>query len=177
MGLRPRVKRGRDADRLLTAIVSTGNGASSAIYLLGVLDTAQAMRDTQNTEARRPITRTYEGVQWFKHQTGTESVPAQLDEVWLAAIPGTNLALYRFPVHTVGNLDAHRVSLVMWNGTFWTSTGTAIVKELTDITTTSREFASVRQASQWASVIRATIVRQRHKLMDAHPSWKLKVIA
>jgi hypothetical protein len=177
VGLRPRVKRGRDADRLLTAIVSTGNGASSAIYLLGVLDRAQAMRDTQNTEARRPIVRTYEGVQWFKHQTGTESIPAFLKEVWLAAIPGTNMALYRFPVHTIGNLDAHRVSLVIWTGTFWTSSGTEIVKELTDITTTSREFSTVRQASQWASVVRATIVRQRQNLGDIHPSWKLKVVA
>lgn len=89
MGLRPRVKRGRDADRLLTAIVSTGNGASSANYLLGVFNTAQAMRDTQNTEARRPITRTYEGVQWFKHPT-FHGVP-----IWVATIPGTPLVVVR----------------------------------------------------------------------------------
>lgn len=90
MGLRPRVKRGRDADGLLTAIVSTGNGAFSAIYLLGVLDTAQAMRDTQNTEARRPISRTYEGVQWFKHTCPDHHVP-----LWVTPISGTPLVIVR----------------------------------------------------------------------------------
>lgn len=118
MGHRPRVKRGRDADRLLTAIVSTGNGASFTIYLLGVFNTAQAMRDTQNTEARRPITRTYEGVQWFKHTDrrlighGEGSDPA----VWVASIPGTPLAVVRRPPcaldpHTSCYIAVSRVSL------------------------------------------------------------------
>jgi len=172
-----RVKRWRDADRLLTAFVSTGNGPCSADYLLGVFDTAQAMRDTQNTEARHPIARTYEGVRWFKHQTGTPQIPAMLGEVWLAAIPGTNLAFYRYPTHTTDNKDAHRVTLVVFVDGSWTSSGTAIVRELTDITTTSREFASVRQASQWAHVVRSTIVRQRHKLADAPPSRNIAVRA
>lgn len=92
MGHRPRVKRGRDANRLLTAIVSTGNGAFSSIYLLGGFNTPLAMRDTQNTEARRPIARTYEGVQWFKHTCPDHNVP-----IWVAALPGTPLAIVRRP--------------------------------------------------------------------------------
>jgi hypothetical protein len=110
VGLRPRVKRGRDADRLLTAIVSTGNGASSAIYLLGVLDTARAMRDTQNTEARRLITRTYEGVQWFKHGHSRDSTA-----FWFASVPGTKLAVVRRPIHAKYGTPMHEVRVASWN--------------------------------------------------------------
>ena len=113
MGLRPRVKRGRDADRLLTAIVSTGNGAFPANYLLGVLDTAQAMRDTQNTEARRPITRTYEGVQWFKHGHA-----GQQDAFWFASVPGTKLAVVRQIMskqHAINGTPMQKLRVASWN--------------------------------------------------------------
>ena len=48
------------------------------------------MRDTQNTEARRPITRTFEGVKWTKHTCPDHNVPR-----WVASIPGTPLAVVR----------------------------------------------------------------------------------
>jgi len=105
-----RVKRWRDADRLLTAFVSTGNGACSADYLLGVFDTAQAMRDTQNTEARRPITRTYEGVQWFKHGHA-----GQKDAFWFASVPGTKLAVVRRVIHAKHGTPMHEVRVASWN--------------------------------------------------------------
>jgi hypothetical protein len=49
------------------------------------------MAATMNKEARRLKSRTYEGVQWFDHGWG----------VWVAAVPGTNLAVMR-------NMDVYR---------------------------------------------------------------------
>ena len=128
------------------------------------------MRPEHNPEARRPIVRTYEGVQWFKHQGSTEAIPAHVGKVWLSPIPGTNAAFYRFG-------DRNRVSLVIWNGDFWTSSGTTIIKELTALRTTSRDFPSVKAASQWAYVARSEIVSKLDVLKDIHPSWNLKVKA
>lgn len=165
MGLRPSVKRGRDADRLLTAIVSTGNGASFADYLLGVLNTAQAMRDTQNTEARRPISRTYEGVQWFKHEHG-----------WRAAIPGSPLSVNRFTdmVFTRG----HFLTVEIWDTTFgghWTTIGTSPPLSVTrggsdffnrwdmiygELPWIRQHTVSVGQASKLVQQIRDTVKRQ-----------------
>lgn len=44
------------------------------------------MAQTMNKEARRLRVRTYEGVQWFDHGWG----------LWIASVPGTNLAVKRF---------------------------------------------------------------------------------
>jgi hypothetical protein len=44
------------------------------------------MAQTMNKEARRTTVRTYEGVQWFHHG----------GNLWVAAVPGTNLAVQRF---------------------------------------------------------------------------------
>ena len=66
------------------------------------------MRDTQNTEARRPIVRTYEGVQWFKHGHGRDSF-------WFASVPGTKLAVVRRPIHAKYGTPMHEVRVASWN--------------------------------------------------------------
>lgn len=49
------------------------------------------MAATMNTEARRPIARTYEGVQWFKEGSDHYS-----DTFWRCSVPGTTLSIVRW---------------------------------------------------------------------------------
>jgi len=68
------------------------------------------MRDTQNRKARRLISRTYEGVQWFKHGHG-----GQQDAFWFASVPGTNLAAVRRVIHAKHGTPMHEVRVAAWN--------------------------------------------------------------
>lgn len=68
------------------------------------------MAEAKTRTARRPITRTYEGVQWFKHgHAGAR------DAFWFAAVPGTNLAAVRRVIHAKYGTPMHEVRVASWN--------------------------------------------------------------
>ena len=71
------------------------------------------MAEAKTRAARRPISRTYEGVQWFKHGAGE-------DTLWLASVPGTNLALVRRQIHAkdTPGVPMHEVRVAAFNHRF-----------------------------------------------------------
>jgi len=100
------------------------------------------MAQTMTKEARRRKVRTYEGVQWFQESLS----------VWIAAVPGTNMAVQRFKHVDWKNNGLWNVWVVRWTGSDW-----SCMDVPRDLPWDFRAKANVKTISRDVQVLRAFV--------------------